>query len=75
MKDFGVHCKKYYPLKVEYFKSAKDEEILQELWSKYWVQTLSASPLVSAKEHSIKMISDLTSKLNETENVSEQGYA
>jgi COP9 signalosome complex subunit 5 len=42
IKDFGVHHGEYYQLKdVSYFKSSMDEIILDDIWSKYWISTIS----------------------------------
>ncbi|KAH1056497.1 hypothetical protein J1N35_034562 [Gossypium stocksii] len=46
IEDFGVHCKQYYALNITYFKSSLDCHLLDLLWSKYWVNTLSSSPLL-----------------------------
>ena len=48
IEDFGVHASAYYPLKVEIFKTRLDEQLLDLLWNKYWVATLSQSLIVSA---------------------------
>ncbi|KAH6922442.1 hypothetical protein HPB50_013615 [Hyalomma asiaticum] len=42
IEDFGVHCKQYYSLEVSYFKSSLDRRLLDSLWNKYWVNTLSS---------------------------------
>jgi len=47
IEDFGVHANQYYQLEVEVFKSSLDNDLLAMLWNKYWVNTLSQSPLVS----------------------------
>ena len=47
VEDFGVHAGQYYPLEVEIFASALDEKLLGLLWNRYWVSTLSQSPLIS----------------------------
>lgn len=47
IEDFGVHANQYYPLDVQIFKSTLDTELLGLLWNKYWVNTLSQSPLIS----------------------------
>lgn len=47
IEDFGVHANQYYSLEVEVFKSELDDELLGMLWNKYWVNTLSQSPLIS----------------------------
>lgn len=49
IEDFGVHANQYYALEVEVFKSSLDTELLGLLWNKYWVNTLSTSPLISVR--------------------------
>ena len=50
IEDFGVHAKHYYSLDVTFFKSSMDEHLLGLLWNKYWVNTLSSSPLVNTRD-------------------------
>src|SRR5271170_3672510 len=45
IEDFGVHANQYYSLDVSHFKSSLDTKVLDLLWNKYWVATLSQSPL------------------------------
>lgn len=47
IEDFGVHCKAYYSLEVSYFKSTLDSKLLDSLWNKYWLNTLSSSTLLT----------------------------
>ncbi|KAH7882492.1 JAB1/Mov34/MPN/PAD-1 ubiquitin protease-domain-containing protein [Phlebopus sp. FC_14] len=63
IEDFGVHANQYYPLDVEVFKSSLDTELLGLLWNKYWVNTLSQSPLISNRAYAVAQISDLHQKL------------
>lgn len=49
IEDFGVHANSYYPLEISHFKSSSDTKLLDLLWNKYWVMTLSQSPLVSVR--------------------------
>lgn len=59
IEDFGVHANQYYQLEVEIFKSSLDTELLGLLWNKYWVNTLSQSPLISVRPatmHSLVML-------------------
>ena len=42
-----MHANAYYPLKVSVFKSSLDTKLLESLWNKYWVNTLSQSPLIT----------------------------
>ena len=50
IEDFGVHANSYYPLKVEIYKTKLDEQLLDLLWNKYWVATLSQSLIVSVRQ-------------------------
>jgi hypothetical protein len=47
IEDFGVHANQYYPLKVEIYKTKLEEKLLEMLWNKYWVATLSQSLILS----------------------------
>lgn len=47
IEDFGVHANEYYSLKVEIYKTKLDEQLLELLWNKYWVATLSQSLILS----------------------------
>ncbi|KAF8511322.1 JAB1/Mov34/MPN/PAD-1 ubiquitin protease-domain-containing protein [Gautieria morchelliformis] len=64
IEDFGVHANQYYSLDVEIFKSELDEELLAKLWNKYWVNTLSSSPLISNRAYAVSQLTDLHSKLS-----------
>jgi COP9 signalosome complex subunit 5 len=64
IEDFGVHHKAYYTLPHSFYKSALDSQILNQLWHKYWVQTLSANPLLASRDYSAASMSDLASKLD-----------
>lgn len=37
----------YYSLEISYFKSSMDRRLLDSLWNKYWVNTLSSSSLLT----------------------------
>lgn len=50
IEDFGVHAKSYYSLEVSHFKSSLDTQLLEVLWNKYWVNTLSQSPLLTVSK-------------------------
>ncbi|CAL0319198.1 unnamed protein product [Lupinus luteus] len=68
IEDFGVHCKQYYSLDITYFKSSLDSHLLDLLWNKYWVNTLSSSPLLGNGDYVAGQISDLAEKLEQAEN-------
>ncbi|KAF2767657.1 COP9 signalosome complex subunit 5 [Teratosphaeria nubilosa] len=62
--DFGAHANRYYPLEVSHFKSTLDSKLLEALWNKYWVQTLS-SPLYTNRSYITSQISDVVAKTNQ----------
>ncbi|CAJ2505968.1 Uu.00g000980.m01.CDS01 [Anthostomella pinea] len=64
-QDFGAHASKYYSLEVSHFKSTLDSSLLASLWNKYWVQTLSQSPLLTNRDYGNKQMLDLGSKIRE----------
>ncbi|KAJ4376305.1 COP9 signalosome catalytic subunit rri1 [Neocucurbitaria cava] len=65
IEDFGAHANHYYSLEVSHYKSSLDAKLLEALWNKYWVQTLSSSPLISNRDYGTKQISDLASKIQQ----------
>jgi COP9 signalosome complex subunit 5 len=65
VEDFGAHASRYYSLEVSHYKSSLDTHLLEQLWNKYWVQTLSQSPLFTNREYSSKQMLDLSSKVRE----------
>lgn len=64
-EDFGAHASRYYPLEVSHFKSSLDTHLLELLWNKYWVQTLSQNPLVTNRDYSSKQMLDLSMKIRQ----------
>lgn len=68
IEDFGAHAAHYYSLEVSHYKSSLDAKILEALWNKYWVQTLSSSPLISNRDYGTKQISDLARKIQQETN-------
>ena len=44
---FFFNLDRYYSLEVSYFKSSLDRKLLEMLWNKYWVNTLSSSSLLT----------------------------
>ena len=63
IEDFGAHASRYYSLEVSHFKSTLDTHLLELLWNKYWVSTLSQSPLFTNRDYGTKQISDLSQKI------------
>jgi COP9 signalosome complex subunit 5 len=72
IEDFGAHANHYYPLEVSHYKSSLDAKLLEALWNKYWVQTLSASPLMTNRDYGTKQISDLARKI--TQETGKKGF-
>lgn len=67
IEDFGVHSDRYYPLDISYFKSSLDSYMLDLLWNKYWVNTLSSSPLLGTRDLRTGQIADIAEKLEQAE--------
>jgi COP9 signalosome complex subunit 5 len=67
IEDFGVHYKQYYSLDITYFKSTLDSHLLDLLWNKYWVNTLSSSPLLGNRDYVAGQVADLAEKLEQAE--------
>lgn len=65
IEDFGVHAKQYYQLPIETFKNSLDTLILELLWNKYWIDTLSSSPLLHNRNFTNRMIQDCVQKLEQ----------
>jgi COP9 signalosome complex subunit 5 len=63
VEDFGAHASQYYALEVSHFKSTLDTLLLSLLWNKYWVSTLSQSPLFTTRDYGSKQIMDLSQKV------------
>ena len=57
--DFTCVILQYYALDITYFKSSLDSHLLDLLWNKYWVNTLSSSPLLGNGDYVAGQISDL----------------
>ena len=63
IEDFGAHASQYYSLEISHYKSSLDTHLLELLWNKYWVSTLSQSPLFTNREYSSKQMLDLSQKI------------
>ncbi|ORZ35904.1 JAB1/Mov34/MPN/PAD-1 ubiquitin protease-domain-containing protein [Catenaria anguillulae PL171] len=64
IEDFGVHANQYYSLDVSIFKSRLDSHLLELLWNKHWISTLSQSPLTTNKDYLIGQLADVAAKLD-----------
>lgn len=67
IEDFGVHANQYYQLEVSVFKSSLDSKLLDLLWNKYWINTLSSSPMLANRDYIAGQIGDLSEKLEQAE--------
>ena len=63
IEDFGVHCKHYYSLEVSHFKSVLDKRLLDSLWNKYWVNTLSSVSILAQPDYLAGLTKDLAEKV------------
>ncbi len=63
IEDFGVHASSYYSLEISHFKSNLDNRLLEALWNKYWVATLSQSPLITNRAYATEQMSDIARKI------------
>lgn len=63
IEDFGAYANAYYPLKVEIYKTKTDEKLLDLLWNKYWVATLSQGQVLTSRAYTTSQIKDLNAKL------------
>uniref|UniRef100_A0A8C0ZUS1 COP9 signalosome complex subunit 5 n=1 Tax=Castor canadensis TaxID=51338 RepID=A0A8C0ZUS1_CASCN len=61
------HLPEYYALEVSYFKSSLDRKLLELLWNKYWVNTLSSSSLLTNADYTTGQVFDLSEKLEQSE--------
>jgi len=76
IEDFGVHANAYYPLKIEVYKTKMDERLLELLWNKYWVATLSQSLILSNRGYATSQVQDLNEKIAAAaRNLQSQGSA
>jgi len=68
IEDFGAHANSYYPLEIEHFKSSADSKILDLLWEKYWVMTLSQNTWLSNRVYTTSQMQEMTDKLTKSTN-------
>jgi len=67
IEDFGAHASRYYSMEVSHYKSTLDSHLLELLWNKYWVSTISQSPLFTNREYGSKQMLDLGEKIRQAE--------
>ena len=63
IEEFGLHANEYYKLDCSFFKSKTDQDLLERLWTRYWVQTISSQTLVRNREYMTGCIVDVAGKL------------
>ncbi|KAJ1797978.1 COP9 signalosome catalytic subunit rri1 [Coemansia sp. RSA 2399] len=63
IEDFGVHSNKYYSLDVGYFKSSLDKQLMERLWRKHWISTISQSPLITNSEYTTQKMAEIADKI------------
>jgi COP9 signalosome complex subunit 5 len=63
--DFGAHANRYYSLEVSHFKSSLDTQLLDQLWHKYWVQTLSQNPMFTNRDYGNKQLLELGASIKQ----------
>ena len=64
IEDFGAHASRYYSLEISHYKSTLDTHLLELLWNKYWVSTLSQSPLFTNRVYGSRQMLDLSQKIS-----------
>ena len=62
-EEFGLHANKYYKLETTFFKSKTDQDLLERLWTRYWVHTISSQTLVKSREFMAGCLVDVGGKL------------
>ncbi|KAL9640826.1 MAG: hypothetical protein Q9164_000061 [Protoblastenia rupestris] len=67
VEDFGAHASRYYALEISHFKSTLDTHLLELLWNKYWVSTLSQNPLFTNRKYGSRQMLDLAEKIKSVE--------
>jgi len=65
--EFGVYSHRYYELKISVFQSTLDQLLLQQLWSKYWVKTLSLSRNLLNCEFDAEQLAQLEDNIKDAE--------
>jgi len=63
IQEFGLHADKYYSLQVSYYKSSLDSKIIDVLWNKYWITTLSKNTLTQNSAYYCDRMCDLSKKI------------
>ena len=65
IEEFGLHANEYYKLDNAFFKSKSDQDLLERLWTRYWVHTISSSQsLVKNREFMTGCLIDVAGKMD-----------
>lgn len=73
IEEFGAHFAKYYEVPITIFRSNADARELDLLWNKYWMQTLSASPLTTNRRFVDERLQQLLSRVEKAERDAARG--
>jgi COP9 signalosome complex subunit 5 len=66
IEEFGLHANEYFKLDHSFFKSKTDQDLLERLWTRYWVHTISSQTLVKNREFMTNSLIDVASKLEKS---------
>ncbi|KAJ2556389.1 COP9 signalosome catalytic subunit rri1 [Coemansia sp. RSA 1933] len=75
IEDFGVHSNKYYSLDVGYFKSSLDRQLMERLWRKHWISTISQSPLITNSEYTTQKMAEIADKISHCDKDGKKGVS
>ncbi|EAR83224.1 Mov34/MPN/PAD-1 family protein (macronuclear) [Tetrahymena thermophila SB210] len=64
IEDYGIHYKSYYQLEVSFFKNSLDNQLIEILWNKYWINTVTSSSLIVNNHYFVTGLNDLSSKIS-----------
>lgn len=67
IEELGVYMHRYYEVPMTVFRSSADAQQLNALWNKYWMKTLSTSPLVVNRYFMDQQLKQVTQKLEEAD--------
>ena len=63
IEEFGVHSNRYYALDLSFFKSSMDTRLLDLLFQRYWINTLSQSSLLPTQDFTVQQVADVAEKV------------
>lgn len=73
IQEFGAHFAKYYEVPIHVYRSESDATELNLLWNKYWMQTLSASPLTANRHFTDGRLAQLGNRFDAAEAAVQRG--